>query len=94
MSKLNLNTLISRNPEVVSAPVDQDLVMMGPKDELFYGVNPLGTELWQLLESGPKSFEQICEYIQKNYEVESGQCFQDAQKFIESMLDQEMVLID
>ena len=71
MQKLSQMTTVSRNPEVAFTQIDSDLVLMGPKDQLFYGINAVGTDLWSLLEHKPMSVGNLCAYIMQNYEVET-----------------------
>ena len=93
MNKLSLTTKISRNPEVAFTQIDDDLVMMGPKDSLFYGVNAVGTEIWSLLEFKTLSLSEICELIQRDFEVNEAQCIEDSMQFVEAMVEQNMLLI-
>ena len=93
MHKLELTSHISQNPDIEFTQIDDDLVMMGPKDSLFYGVNSVGTAIWSLLEFKGLSFSEICEQIQHNYEVTEAQCVEDIKNFIHAMVDQNMLVI-
>lgn len=90
---ISINSTISRNPDVAYTQIDDDLVMMGPEDSLFYGVNPVGTQIWSLLESNTLSLREICEHIQQDYAVEQSTCIEDITLFIEAMAAQNMVVI-
>lgn len=93
LSTLSLTTKISRNPEVAFTQIDDDLVMMGPKDNLFYGVNSIGTKIWSLLEFKVLSLNEICECIQHEYEVTEAQCIDDTMHFITDLVEQNMLVI-
>ncbi len=85
MTTLSLTTRIARNQEAAYTHLDNDMVVMGPKDKLFYGINPVGATIWSLLELGPKSIHDICEKLQIIYDVEPQQCINDTLYFIQEM---------
>lgn len=93
MSNLTLTSKISRNPDVSYTQIDNDLVMMGPNDDLFYGVNDTGTKIWSLLEFNDLTFGEINEHIQQGYEVAEVDCLKDLTQFVESMVAQNMLIV-
>lgn len=93
MNKLALNSKISRNPDVAFTQIDDDLVMMGPKDSLFYGVNAMGAKIWSLLECKTLSLSDICELIQQDFEVTEAECVNDSMQFVQAMVEQNMLVI-
>jgi hypothetical protein len=93
MNKLTLTSKLSRNPDVAFTQIDDDLVMMGPDDNLFYGVNATGTKIWSLLEFKVLSLNEICEGIQQDYDVPEAQCIDDAMQFVQAMVEQNMLAI-
>lgn len=94
MNQLTLNSELSRSPDVAFTQIDDDIVMMGPKDSLFYGVNSVGTAIWSLLESKTLTLKDICKQIQQDYEVTETQCVEDITRFVESMVEQHMLVIN
>lgn len=92
MYKLDLNQHVSRNPEVAFTQIDDDLVMMDPNDSLFYGVNAMGNKIWSLLAFKTLSLSDICELIQRDYDVSEEQCVEDVKRFVEEMVEQNMLV--
>ena len=90
---ISLTSKISRNPDIVYTQIDDDLVMIGPEDSLFYGINSVGTKIWSLLESETLPLHAICERIQQDYDVTAPICIEDTIRFIESMVAQKIVVI-
>lgn len=93
MNKLGLMSMISRNLDVVSTKVDDDLVMLHPDECLFFGVNSVGARIWSLLEKTPLQLNTICEHIHQNYEVEQAQCREDVTRFIDTMVAKNLLVI-
>ena len=92
MRELNLMTRIVRNPEVVFTQIDNEIVLVGPKDDLFYGVNEMGAAIWRLLDSSDLSCREIFEHIKHDYEIDESTCISDIMRFIGSMLEQNIVI--
>ena len=93
MNELTLTSKISRNPDVAFTQIDDDLVMMSPKDSLFYGINAVGTEIWSSLEFNPRSLSEICGLIQRDFAVTEAQCIADSIQFVNAMVEQDMLVI-
>jgi len=56
---------------------------VGDLDSIF-SFNPLGSELWNLLEAGT-SVEEMADWVVEHYEVASQQALADIQAFIEEL---------
>ena len=93
MNKLSLNNKLSRNHNVAFTEIDSDLVMMGPNNNLFYGVNSVGTHIWSLLEFDTLSLNDICEHIHDSFEVTETQCVDDVTQFVEEMIAQRLLVV-
>lgn len=93
MNTINLTTHIARNPEVAYTYMDDEMVIMGADDNLYYGINAIGVEIWSLLESNPQSLHDICAHLQQIYEVDEDQCIADATHFINTMCEHNMVIV-
>ena len=93
MNKVCMTSIVSRNPDIVYTQIDNEMIMLDPKDQLFYGVNSIGAELWSLLEKQPLSVTEICSHVEMHYEVLETHYVGDVLSFIESMVNQNMLLL-
>ena len=93
MSVINQTSQIARNADVAYTYMDDEMVVMGSEDSLYYGINSVGTEIWSFLEEQPQSFQSICNHLQKTYDVDESQCVEDATRFIHSLLEHKMVVV-
>ncbi len=90
MTDLTPDTALIRNPELVAAEMDGDLVMMSIDNGEYYGVGGVGPRIWELLES-PRTVEQITAAIVEEFEVEADSCREDMLGFIRQLLDMGLV---
>lgn len=93
MNAINRTSQIARNADVAYTYMDDEMVLMGAEDSLYYGINPVGTEIWGMLEDKPQSFQSICNYLQQTYDVEEHQCAEDAMQFLHKLLEHKMVVV-
>lgn len=90
MTELDPNCRLRQNPELIAADMDGEKVMMSIADGKYYGINQVGSRIWELLES-PASVEEICRKITDEFEVEESQCRSDLNKFLEDLLANDIV---
>lgn len=54
-------------PDVVYTRVSEGAVLLSTEEEVYYGLNPVGARVWELLEAG-RSVEEICAQIREEFE--------------------------
>ncbi len=78
-------TLLQRNPDMVAANLDGDLVMMNEKLGRYYGISGVGARAWELLET-PSTIDDLVEAICQEYEIDSETCQQDISRFAQDLM--------
>lgn len=91
MNVLTLTSRVVRNPDLVSADMDGEIVMMSLERGEYYGIGGVGTRVWQLLES-PMTLDQICRTMCSEFEVEESTCRTDMLAFVSDLARNGMVL--
>jgi hypothetical protein len=82
---INPASLIVRDPDMVAAEMDGDLVMMSIERDEYFGIAGVGTRAWELLEQ-PMTVEQICAVIGTEFEVDEATCREDMLGFANELL--------
>ncbi|MCE9683127.1 PqqD family peptide modification chaperone [Halomonas alkalisoli] len=85
-------TLLKRNPDMVAANIDGDVVMMGVEQGQYYGITGVGSRVWELLEE-PISIDGITDIICREYETDPGTCQEDMSTFINGLLKIDLIEI-
>ena len=57
----------------ITSQLGDESVVLGLKDGIYYGLDPIGTRIWGLLDC-PRTVRQICDVIQSEYEVGTSEC--------------------
>ena len=73
------------NDSVVFAELDQEAVLLNVETGVYFGLDELGTEIWNLLAKGATENE-IVDRLGAEYEVEPDQLRADVREFFELLL--------
>ncbi len=86
MTNLTLNTCLTRDPDLVCAEMDGDLVMMSIENGEYYGIGGVGTRIWELLDQ-PTTIQQLVETIKTEFDIEEDRCRDDVLSFSEKLFE-------
>lgn len=83
-------TLLERNPELVAADLDGELVMMNAEAGAYYGISGVGARAFELL-ANPISIDGLVDVITQEYEVDAETCRRDMQTFVQKLVSNQLV---
>lgn len=75
-SPLSANTVVIATPEQVSCAVGDESVILGLKNSVYYGMNPVGASIWKLLQK-QISVAELRDAVLEEYDVEKERCERD-----------------
>jgi hypothetical protein len=79
------STIVVRSRSITSAPIGHETAMLNIEQGRYYGLDDIGTYIWQLLEE-PQSVDQVCTRLLARYDVDAGTCQQHAIAFLKGLL--------
>ena len=80
----------SRNEQIIDGELDDNQVMMHLNKGKYFGLNPIGRRIWQLIEQ-PKSFQEISAVLLTEFEVSESQCSQEVQAFLDKAVQYDII---
>lgn len=83
---LPLSTVIVRHPDMLSAEIGGEAVMMSIEKGAYFGLNPVATRIWDLIEQ-PRSLAELVAAVFDEYDVDAMQCEADVREFSADMLE-------
>lgn len=92
MNSIFIHSTIKRNPELVSTDVDGDKVMMSIESGEYFGLDPVGSRIWELIEN-PIKVEALIELLVDEFEVSKEQCEIDTLEFLDELLEKKLLLV-
>jgi Coenzyme PQQ synthesis protein D (PqqD) len=89
---LSLHTVVVAAPEQVSCPLGEESAILNLKNSVYYGMNPAGARVWDLLKQ-PKSITELRNALLEEYEVDEVRCGDDLLALLETMRSEGLIEI-
>ncbi len=91
MSKgVSLGSTIRINDDVLFNDLQGEIVILSPKDGVYFGLDPVGTRAWQLIQYHGR-LGAVRDAMLKEYEVSAERLWEDLQDLITCMVDNGLV---
>ena len=87
-----MNQIVQVLPDVLSQEVSGETVLLDLNNENYFGLNEVGTRIWQLLQE-QDNLEKIYEILLDEYEVDAKQLRKDFDDIINQLKDTGLVKI-
>jgi hypothetical protein len=81
---LNLNCVVQRDPDVIAAEADQDLVMVSVANGFYYAVSDVAREIWETIER-PKKVSDLINDLAGTYNIDLTMCKDETLSFLEDL---------
>ena len=78
---MNLNQVVTLSPDVISQEVSGETVLLDLNSENYFGLDEVGTRIWQLIESSG-NLQEIYDTMLEEYEVEADQLLDDMEQLV------------
>ncbi|HEX7978586.1 MAG TPA: PqqD family protein [Gemmatimonadaceae bacterium] len=59
--------LPTRNPNIIFKALATGAVLYSPQDEVYFGLNPVGVRVWELLPPASKDLGDVCRVLEREY---------------------------
>lgn len=92
MNSITLNTTIKRNPELVASDMDGETVMMSIDNGEYFGLDPVGSRIWTLIENQIR-IDKLIEQLLEEFDVTKEQCELDTLEFLNQLQDKNLLII-
>ena len=79
-----------RNEQIIDGELDNNQVMMYLEKGKYYGLNPVGKRIWELIEQ-PRTFQEIIQVLLSEFEVPEEQCVGEVQAFLDKAISYQIV---
>jgi hypothetical protein len=81
---LNLDCVVQRDPDVLAAEADKDLVMVSIANGLYYGVSEVAREIWEAIEQ-PTKISDLIDSLAGTYDIDPMTCKEETLSFLEDL---------
>ena len=93
MKKISESSVISVTKEAVHCDVEDEVVILGLKDGVYYGLNPVGAFIWNFIQD-PKTVVEIRDAVLEEYDVSGEVCENDLVELFTELLDKGLIEVE
>ncbi len=90
LEAITLTSRALRNEDVVFRDLQGEMVLLNLKTGVYFGLDPVGTRIWHLIQEG-RSLQEIRDAVMQEYDVTKDQCEQDLLRFVGQLRERELV---
>lgn len=87
---MDLNRIFTTSPSVMSRNVGCEIVLLDLASGTYYGLDPVGARMWQLLEQG-KSLTEVCQVIGSEFDVAHDILQKDALALVRELEEKKLI---
>jgi len=87
---LSAACIVVRRGGVVAAEVDGEIVALNPDMSTCYGLNKVGSRVWQLI-AEPTRVADICTSLVREYDVDQSTCERQVLKLLEELCGEDLI---
>ena len=87
---MKLTSRVRRTEDVVFRDLAGELVLLNLKTGVYFGLDPMGTRIWHLLQE-QRSLQEVLESLLEEYAVTQARCAQDLLHFVALLWKQGLV---
>ncbi|MHB8467265.1 MAG: PqqD family protein [Acidimicrobiales bacterium] len=87
---MELSTVVVRRDGLLTAPVDDEIVILNPERDNYGGLDAIGRSVWELIEH-PRRVADLCECLSQEFDATPEQIACDLVPFLDEMADEGIV---
>jgi hypothetical protein len=89
---LSMDTVVVRRSEPITREVDGELVMLDPRQSMYFALDSIGRRIWDLLEQ-PQQVDALCRMLGEEFDAPAETCRTDVLAFLAELADADLVSI-
>ncbi len=95
MNKKHITTenIVQRNPDMVASKMDGETVMMSLENSEYYGLNEIGSRIWDLI---PEKIQvgQLIDILTNEYDISYDACKKDVMDFLDHLHEKGLLIVN
>jgi len=89
---VNLSDRLSIPAPVMTRTIGDELVLLHLESGTYFGLDPVGTRIWQLMADG-RTLEEVCQAMTEAYEVSREEVERDVLALAESLRERCLIAV-
>ena len=93
MTKISAESIVQQIEDIVASDIDDEKVMMSVEKGRYYGLDPVGSRVWELIEK-PIRVSELIDKLLPKYDVDRETCERDVLAFLEELHQDGILQVD
>jgi len=93
LTSIRLDSVVHRNPQISTASLVDELVMLDVDRGAYYGLDDIATYIWEEIET-PRQVADLCGHLLEVFDVDQQTCEQDVLELLAWLHDKRLVVTD
>jgi len=89
---VRLDSIVVRDSEPVATTIDDEVVMLSPRAQAYFGLGSVGSEIWKAIEQ-PRRVDEICAALMQEFEVDADTCQREVLDFLNDLVGRKLARI-
>ena len=81
-----------QNAEIIQSKIGEEVVMLDMESGFYFGLNSVASIIWGMMEN-EISFEDLCDQLTEQFEVERAVCEADTQELLVQLLQKKIIRV-
>ncbi len=90
--RVNLDSVVEVKPGLVTAPMDDKLVMLDLAKGKYYGMDDIATAIWTAM-ANPVRVDDLCTHLMSRFDVDEETCRADTLDFLNQLHDEGLLKV-
>jgi hypothetical protein len=91
-SEIRDDTIIQRQLHTLYSEIDGEIVILSKENSEYYGINKVGTRIWNLLDN-PLTFKNLICKLLEDYEVSEETCIENTLHYLKILNEKQLIVI-
>ena len=87
------NMSFQRRPDMIFSRIDDEVVMMSVESGEYYGLNPVASRIWELLEK-PHTLANLIDILTNEFDIDEQACRRDVETFLKQMTEKNLIIMN
>jgi len=92
MPEINLDTRVTQAPDILTADVEEELVMLSLATDVYVALDAMAKRIWEALQ-GPITAAELCQSLLAEFEVLPETCQQDVLRLLNQLHEHQLIQI-
>ena len=90
--EITAETVISQIEEIVASDIDGETVMMSVENGKYYGLDDIGSRIWELIER-PVKVSDLVNTLLERFDVDRETCEKDVLEFLNGLNEDKIAVV-